>query len=88
MRNQFEGGQIPGQDTILNHPELLPENYKTDITENGELVPAAVEIVLAQMKKECMDLINAIYGDVTLEKYADAYCEAGKLLKKLEEMKC
>lgn len=79
--------QIPGQDTILNHPELLPEEYKTAAQVDGEQVPAEVEPTEAQRKDECLSLISSIQGNVTLEKYKEAYQAAGQLLQNLEVMK-
>lgn len=84
-----EEEQIPGQDTILNHPEFLPSDYLTDAQVDGELVPAAIEPTLPQKKEECLSLISTIQGNVTLEKYGEAYQAAGRLLECLEVMaKC
>lgn len=83
-----EEKQIPGQDTILNHPEYLPKDYQTDVQVDGEPVPAAVELTMARRKEECLSLISTIQGNVTLEKYGDAYQAAGQLLTYLEVMKC
>lgn len=84
-----EENEIPGQDTILNHPEYLPEKYKTTSAEvNGEPVPAAVEPTKAQQKEECFSLLSTIQGNVTLEKYEEAYLAAGRLVTYLEVMKC
>ena len=83
-----EKEQIPGQDSILNHPEYLPENYQTEALVDGETVPAAVIRTDTQRKEECLSLISAIQGNVTLEKYQEAYHAAGQLLKTLEVLKC
>ncbi len=83
-----EEPQIPGQDTILNHPEYLPKDYQTDAQVDGEPVTAAVETAPAQRKEECLSLISTIQGDVTLEKYKEAYQAAERLLACLEVMKC
>lgn len=81
--------QIPGQDTILNHPELLPDGYQAAAQVDGDPVPAEVELTFAQRKEECLSLISAIQGNVTLEKYGEAYLAAAQLMKNLEVMtKC
>lgn len=84
---ETQEGQIPGQDTILNHPEYLPTDYPTDAQVDGEPVSAAVEPTPAQRKEECLSLISTIQGNVTLEKYGEAYRAAGRLLECLEVMK-
>ncbi len=83
-----EEEQIPGQDTILNHPEYLPKDYQTDAQVDGEPVTAAVEPTPAQRKEECLSLISTIQGNVTMEKYKEAYQAAEQLLACLGVMKC
>ncbi len=85
---QPEEVQIPGQDTILNHPEYLPKDYQTNAQVDGEPVQAEVEPTSSQRKEECLSLISTIQGYVTLEKYEEAYRSAGQLLEHLEVMKC
>lgn len=88
-----EDTQIPGQDTILNHAELLPDGYKESENENqveakvdGDLVPAAVEPAPARLKEECLSLISGLQGNVTLERYAEARLQAEQLLEYLGVM--
>ncbi len=88
QRTEAEEQQIPGQDTILNHPEYLPKDYQTDVQVDGEPVEAEVEPTYLQRKEECLSLISTIQGYVTLEKYEEAYQSAGQLLEHLEVMKC
>lgn len=85
---RMEEQQIHGQDSILNHPEYLPKDYQTGAQVDGEPVPAEVEPINAQRKEECLSLISAIQGNVTLEKYQEAHQAAGKLLRVLEVLKC
>ena len=86
--DQPEDVQIPGQDTILNHPECLPKDYQTNVQVDGEPVQAAVEPTHSQIKEECLSLISTIQGYVTLERYKEAYRSAEQLLGCLEVMKC
>ncbi|MDE7326280.1 MAG: hypothetical protein K2N63_08405, partial [Lachnospiraceae bacterium] len=86
-----EDAQIPGQDTILNHAELLPDGYKESENQveakvDGDLVPAAVEPAPAQLKEECLSLISGLQGNVTLERYAEARLQAEQLMEYLEVM--
>ncbi len=81
-----EEPQIPGQDTILNHPEYLPENYRTDAQVDGEPVPAAVEPTKKEQKEACMSLLNEIMENVAADRYAEAQHMAGQLVRYLEAL--
>lgn len=84
--DHLEEPQIPGQDTILNHPEYLPEKYRTDAQVDGEPVPAAVEPTKKEQKEACMSLLNEIMENVVADRYAEAHHLAGQLMQCMEAL--
>lgn len=78
--------KIPGQDTILNHPEFLPDDLQTSAQVDGEPVPAAVEKTEEEHKKECWILLKEIDEAMAYGKYEDALQASRELVKKLEKV--
>lgn len=76
--------QIPGQDNILNHPELLPPDMPMEAKVDGQAVPAEVELSEAQRKEECLSLISMIQGNMEILNFAAANKLTRKLLEHLE----
>lgn len=80
-----EGQQVPGQDTILNHPEMLPANYHTEAKVEGETITAEVEPPSAY-KKACEELLEIVKGNFEIGNYTAALKWAKKLCERLTEM--
>lgn len=84
---QQEEQQIPGQDNVMNHPELLPEGMQTTTaTINGHEQEATVEPTVAQRVEECLSLLSCIQGNLALQNYPPALQQAQKLVEHLEEL--
>lgn len=86
-----EDGQIEGQDSILNHKELLPDGYGVQGTEteakvDGEPVKADVEPTDAQRKKRCEDLLEIIKGNFEMGNYTATLKYTQELCGHLEVM--
>lgn len=80
--------QIPGQDNILNHPELLPPGMPTmEAKVDGQTVPAEVEPTVNQRKEKCLELATMIRGNIEIENYAAAEKCVQQLLEHLERLK-
>lgn len=86
MLKEPEDEQIPGQDSIENHPELLPDGYKAHAKVDGQPVFAEVELTIAQRKEECMSLISIVQGNIKIENYVAAAKHAEKLLEHLRKI--
>lgn len=79
--------QIPGQDNVMNHPELLPEGMQTTTaTINGHEQEATVEPTAAQRVEECLSLLSCIQGNLALQNYPPALQQAQKLVEHLEAL--
>ena len=84
---QQEEDQIPGQDNVMNHPELLPEGIQpTTATINGHEQEATVEPTPAQRVEECLSLLSCIQGNLALQNYPPALKQAQKLVEHLEAL--
>ena len=84
---QQEEQQIPGQDNVMNHPELLPEGMQTTTaTINGHEQEATVEPTAAQRVEECLSLLSCIQGNLALQNYPPALQQAQKLVEHLEAL--
>lgn len=84
---QQEEQQIPGQDNVMNHPELLPEGMQTTTaTINGHEQEATVEPTAAQRLEECLSLLSCIQGNLALQNYPPALQQAQKLVEHLEAL--
>lgn len=84
---QQEEDQIPGQDNVMNHPELLPEGMQTTTaTINGHEQEATVEPTAAQRVEECLSLLSCIQGNIALQNYPPALQQAQKLVEHLEAL--
>ena len=84
---QQEEDKIPGQDNVMNHPELLPEGMQTTTaTINGHEQEATVEPTAAQRVEECLSLLSCIQGNLALQNYPPALKQAQKLLEHLEAL--
>lgn len=84
---QQEEQQIPGQDNVMNHPELLPEGMQTaTATINGHEQEATVEPTAAQRVEECLSLLSCIQGNLALQNYPPALQQAQKLVEHLEAL--
>ena len=84
---QQEEQQIPGQDNVMNHPELLPEGMQTTTaTINGHEQEAKVEPTAAQRVEECLSLLSCIQGNLALQNYPPALQQAQKLVEHLEAL--
>ena len=84
---QQEEQQIPGQDNVMNHPELIPEGMQTTTaTINGHEQEATVEPTVAQRVEECLSLLSCIQGNLALQNYPPALQQAQKLVEHLEEL--
>ena len=85
---QLEEDQIPGQDTVMNHPELLPAGMETQTTAtiDGEETHATVEPTREQRKDECLALVSMIQGNIGIENYEAALKQARKLVEQLEAL--
>ena len=84
---QQEEQQIPGQDNVMNHPELLPEGMQTTTaTINGDEQEATVEPTAAQRVEECLSLLSCIQGNLALQNYPPALQQAQKLVEHLEAL--
>ena len=73
-----EEDQIPGQDNVMNHPELLPDGMQptTSATINGHEQEATVEPTPAQRVEECLSLLSCIQGNMALQNYKVALQQA------------
>lgn len=78
-----EADQIRGQDSILNHPELLPDGYEAKAKVDGEPVAAEVEPTMAQRKKACLELVTIIQENLEIENYGAAIRSVDKLMVNL-----
>lgn len=85
---QLEEDQIPGQDTVMNHPELLPAGMEaqTTTTIDGEETNATVDPTREQRKDECLSLVSMIQGNIGIENYEAALKQARKLVEQLEAL--
>ena len=85
---QLEEDQIPGQDTVMNHPELLPAGMEaqTTATIDGEETNATVDPTREQRKDECLSLVSMIQGNIGIENYEAAQKQARKLMEQLEKL--
>lgn len=84
---QQEEQQIPGQDNVMHHPELLPEGMQTTTaTINGHEQEATVEPTAAQRVEECLSLLSCIQGNLALQNYPPALQQAQKLVEHLEAL--
>lgn len=85
---QLEEDQIPGQDTVMNHPELLPAGMEaqTTATIDGEETHATVDPTREQRKDECLSLVSMIQGNIGIENYEAALKQARKLVEQLEAL--
>lgn len=85
---QLEEDQIPGQDTVMNHPELLPAGIEaqTTATIDGEETHATVDPTREQRKDECLSLVSMIQGNIGIENYEAALKQARKLVEQLEAL--
>ena len=84
---QQEEQQIPRQDNVMNHPELLPEGMQTTTaTINGHEQEATVEPTAAQRVEECLSLLSCIQGNLALQNYPPALQQAQKLVEHLEAL--
>ena len=85
---QLEEDQIPGQDTVMNHPELLPAGMEaqTTATIDGEATNATVDPTREQRKDECLSLVSMIQGNIGIENYEAALKQARKLVEQLEAL--
>ena len=85
---QLEEDQIPGQDTVMNHPELLPAGIEaqTTATIDGEETHATVDPTREQRKDECLSLVSMIQGNIGIENYEAAQKQARKLMEQLEKL--
>lgn len=84
---QQEEQQIPGQDNVMNHPELLPEGMQTTTaTINGHEQEDTVEPTAAQRVEECLSLLSYIQGNLALQNYPPALQQAQKLVEHLEAL--
>lgn len=83
-----EENQIPGQDNVLNHPELLPTGMEaqTTATIDGEETQATVDPTREQRKDECLSLVSMIQGNIGIENYGAALKQARKLVEQLEAL--
>lgn len=88
QEEQLEEDQIPGQDTVMNHPELLPAGMEaqTTATIDGEETHATVEPTREQRKDECLALVSMIQGNIGIENYEAALKQARKLEEQLEAL--
>lgn len=88
QEEQPEEDQIPGQDTVMNHPELLPAGMEaqTTATIDGEETHATVEPTREQRKDECLALVSMIQGNIGIENYEAALKQARKLEEQLEAL--
>lgn len=88
QEEQLEEDQIPGQDTVMNHPELLPDGMEaqTTATIDGEETHATVEPTREQRKDECLALVSMIQGNIGIENYEAALKQARKLVEQLEAL--
>lgn len=87
LSGQQEEDQIPGQDNVMNHPELLPEGMQTTTaTINGHEQEATVEPTAAQRVEECLSLLSCIQGNIALQNYPPALQQAQKLVEHLEAL--
>lgn len=88
QEEQLEEDQIPGQDTVMNHPELLPAGMEaqTTATIDGEETHATVEPTREQRKDECLSLVSMIQGNIGIENYEAALKQARKLVEQLEAL--
>ena len=88
QEEQLEEDQIPGQDTVMNHPELLPAGMEAQTTAmiDGEETHATVEPTREQRKDECLSLISMIQGNIGIENYEAALKQARKLVEQLEAL--
>lgn len=85
---QQEEDQIPGQDNVMNHPELLPDGMQptTSATINGHEQEATVEPTPAQRAEECLSLLSCIQGNMALQNYKAALKQSQKLVEHLEAL--
>lgn len=88
QEEQLEEDQIPGQDTVMNHPELLPAGMKAQTTAiiDGEETHATVDPTREQRKDECLSLVSMIQGNIGIENYEAALKQARKLEEQLEAL--
>lgn len=94
---EVEQEQIPGQDSVLNHPEYLPEtekpNFEKDISEMSEETPDFKETPKEEEKTEQKMPTNAINTECkdevdALGNYMDcweAICEANRKITRFIE---
>lgn len=84
---QQEEDQIPGQDNVMNHPELLPDGMQpTTAIINGCEQEATVEPTPAQRAEECLSLLSCIQGNMALQNYKAALKQSQKLVEHLEAL--
>lgn len=85
-----EENQIPGQDNLMNHPELLPAGMEsqTTATIDGKKTQATVDPTREQRKDECLSLVSMIQGNIGIENYEAALKQARKLVEQLEALTC
>ena len=88
QEEQLEEDQIPGQNTVMNHPELLPAGIEAQTTAmiDGEETHATVEPTREQRKDECLSLVSMIQGNIGIENYEAAQKQARKLMEQLEAL--
>lgn len=88
QEEQLEKDQIPGQDTVMNHPELLPAGMEAQTTAmiDGEETHATVDPTREQRKDECLSLVSMIQGNIGIENYEAALKQARKLVEQLEAL--
>ena len=79
---------MPGQDNVMNHPEMLPDGMQptTSATINGHEQEATVEPTPAQRVEECLSLLSCIQGNMALQNYKVALQQAQKLEEHLEAL--
>lgn len=81
----YEEQQLPGQMSVENYPEILPENYKVapvQPTLQGKL--AAETMCLGELKAE-MDMVYTMADKREYEKAREHLLKAGDLLDRLQK---